>query len=392
MSLIQPKVEIPLVLVDTLDSGDNNVAQEHANGTSNEESLTAELVKPEDSGQSEGNLQDTSHTSSEEILLGRGESETLENLRSIVQNSVDTSELLANHGSAAQEKTLEHVGGKESLPGTQTTTSSNQLGLALLVEHDSSLDFEELGADDGVVGGKTAQLGKGSEGLLLTVLHHQPTRGEGEVEHAEEEDPGGDDLQSQRQTPGNGLLAETGVAVGNGDVEGAVGEVRVGDTFGVALVAANKLHAVVEPEGNGGTDGDGKLLQGNERSTQLGRSNLSLVKRDDHTEHTNADTTDDTTSKEVGGGLSTSLQTSTKSEDHDSNHHGVLSGDSVREDTVNQSTGPSTKLKSRHQPTLNGGAHEQGEVVLEVLHDQNRTHDTLIVTVHDTTERCETTG
>lgn len=144
MCLVETLVEVPVILVNTLDSSDNDVANEHAGSTDNQESFTTELVKPQNSRHSEDDLQDTGHTSSEESLLGGGETETLENLGSVVEDGIDTSELLANHGSAAEPQTLEHVGSKQSLPGTQTTSRANKLCLTLLVEHNSSLDLEEL--------------------------------------------------------------------------------------------------------------------------------------------------------------------------------------------------------------------------------------------------------
>jgi hypothetical protein len=36
---------------------------------------------------------------------------------------------------------------------------------------------------------------------------------------------------------------------------------------------------IVQPESNGGSDSDGELLQRYERSSQFGRSNLSLIER-----------------------------------------------------------------------------------------------------------------
>lgn len=120
-------------------------------------------------------------------------------------------------------------------------------------------------------------------------------------------------------------------------------------------------------------------------------SYLGLIERNDHGEHANTETTNDTTSKEVCGRLSTGLQASTQGEDNDSNHHGVLSGDTISEETVDQRTSPSSKLQSSDQPTLNGRTLEGREVILEVLHDEDGTHNTLVITVHDTTQRGEET-
>lgn len=153
-------IQVPLGLVDTLDSGHDNVTNEHANGTDNQEALTAELVQEADSRESEDDLQDTSDTSSQESGLCGGETETAEDLRSVVQDGVDTSELLANHSSATEHQTLEHVGGEQSLPWGESTAGANELTLSLLVEHDGGLDLKEFSLQQRVVGCETAELGE----------------------------------------------------------------------------------------------------------------------------------------------------------------------------------------------------------------------------------------
>lgn len=177
---------VPLGLVDTLNGSDNDVADEHANGTDNQESLTTELVQEEDGRKSEGDLQDTSDTGSEEISGSGRETERLEDLRSVVQNSVDTSELLENHHTTSQEDTLDHVGSEEGLPRCKDTTAANQLGLGLFVEHNGSLDFQELGSEKRVLGVEAAESAECGTSFIFTVLQHQPTRGEGEEEQSEE--------------------------------------------------------------------------------------------------------------------------------------------------------------------------------------------------------------
>lgn len=179
-------VLVPLRLVDTLNGGDDDVADEHTNGTDNQESLTTEPIQEEDSGEGEDNLQDTSDTGSKQISGGGRETETLEDLRSIVQDGIDTGELLEHHHTTSQEDTLDHVGSEESLPWGKDTTTANQLSLGLFVEHDSSLDFQELGSEERVLGVEAAESAEGVTGFIFTVLQHQPTRGEGEVEQSEE--------------------------------------------------------------------------------------------------------------------------------------------------------------------------------------------------------------
>lgn len=175
-------VLVPLGFVDTLNGSDDDVADEHTNSTGNQESLTTKSVQEEDGRKSEDDLQDTSNTGSEKISGSGRETERLEDLRSIVQNSVDTSELLANHHTTSQDDTFEHVGSEKGLPGSKETTAANQLSLGLFVEHNGSLDLQEFGRNERVMSVEAAKSAEGSTSFIFTVLQHQPTRGEGEEE------------------------------------------------------------------------------------------------------------------------------------------------------------------------------------------------------------------
>lgn len=75
------------------------------------------------------------------------------------------------------------------------------------------------------------------------MLGHQPARGEGEEEHSEEQNPGKQNLQGEGQAPRDGLLSQACVSVVLRSVVGAIGEVGVGDAFGIAGSAADVLHS-----------------------------------------------------------------------------------------------------------------------------------------------------
>lgn len=177
-------------------------------------------------------------------------------------------------------------------------------------------------------------------------------------------------------------------------VERAIREVPIclGDSIRLALTPTDEVHAIVQPESNCSTDGDGKLLQRDETTTQLGRRDLGLVERDDHAEHADSETTNDTTGEEVVGLGGGELQTGTGGEDDDCNHHGVLAGDGVGEPAAEEGTGPGAELEGGDQPPLDGRAHEVGKLGLEVLHDEDGRHDALVVAVHAATDTCEGAG
>lgn len=159
------------------------------------------------------------------------------------------------------------------------------------------------------------------------------------------------------------------MTVGGLVVEGAIGQVPLvlGDVVWLALGAANLGETVVEPKGNGGADSDGQLLQRDEGATELWGRNLGLVKGDDHGEHADTHTTNDTTREKHTGVLGRTLQAGSEGEDEDGKVHRVLAGDAVGEETTAEGAEPGTKFKSSNEPTLDGVAHEAGELGLKVL-------------------------
>lgn len=226
------------------------------------------------------------------------------------------------------------------------------------------------------------------------MLHGQPSRAEGQKEHANKESPGEDELERQREPPRNILLAGAQMAMGGAVVEGAVWEVPIGlgNPVGLALASADEVHTIVQPESNGGTDGNRELLQRDKTTTQLGRRDLSLVKRDDHRKHADTKTTDNTTSKKMVRLRSGKLQASPGSEDEHGNHHGVLAGDGIGQPPTEEGAGPGAELEGGDEPALDGRAHEVGELGLEVLHDQDGGHDALVVAVHAAADAGEGAG
>jgi hypothetical protein len=109
----------------------------------------------------------------------------------------------------------------------------------------------------------------------------------------------------------------------------------------VAVRPSDKMHTVIKPESDGGTNGDRELLQRDQRAldmltmlvsvrsiirltSQMGRRDLRLIQWNDHTEHSYSNTTDDSAGEEVRRTLRSCLETSTDCEDDDSREHGVL--------------------------------------------------------------------
>lgn len=174
------------------------------------------------------------------------------------------------------------------------------------------------------------------------------------------------------------------MTVGRVVVERAILEVPIGfgDSVRLAFAATDKMHAIVQPESNGGTNSDRKLLQRDEATTELRRRNLSLVERDYHGKHPNPETPNDTSREEVVRLGGSKLEACSCSKNDDGNHHSVLAGDGIGQPPAEEGTGPGAELEGGNEPSLYCGPHQVGELGLEVLHDQDGGHDALVVAVH----------
>ena len=132
-----------------------------------------------------------------------GETSTLEDGRSVVEEVVGAGELLQALQEHAQGDTVEHArAGQELVPHLHSG-----LGVELF------LDLVEFLDDDAVVLGHTVQLGHGAPGavdLTVTVLE---ARGFGEEGHAAAQDQGEDDGQAERDAPLGGAIHALGSQV-----------------------------------------------------------------------------------------------------------------------------------------------------------------------------------
>jgi len=221
--------------------GDDEVAECHKPGTSNKDRLTAQLVDVHDSGDSEEEHDNTDDTGGEQRDGVASEAESLEDLRSVVKDSVDTSPLLEEHGEASDSVSLckcRNDSNSLNLRNTDTLEhglaleqGSNSLELELgyghgraickvrvllgdgaLLEKRLSSDLAVLKLDELVVLRKTSEFGKGSKSLFLTVVVYQPTWREWHEDHSDEQNYGRSELQAERKKPCTVLLARAGTS------------------------------------------------------------------------------------------------------------------------------------------------------------------------------------
>lgn len=169
----------------------------HKGGTDEQSRTTAPAVNPDQSGDSGDHVDDVLDGGSKESSV-TGVASHAEDICDVVHHDVHTSKLGPDLSEDTDESTVEHL-------GLEQLQVRNVGVLALELAHLANL--LHLSHDEGAVGVTvTVDQSQNRLTFLPAVLAGQPTRGLREPDHADEEEDGGDHLD----TPGN---AEDGGAV-----------------------------------------------------------------------------------------------------------------------------------------------------------------------------------
>ncbi len=189
-------------------------------------------------------------------------------VRDIQHHHVHTGQLRPDLGEHADVSAVDHVGFEEvEVAGVGV--------IALKLAH--LADLAQLGLDeDGVAVTLGVDQGQGLVALLPAVLLGQPSRALGHKEEGEEEDHGGDHLQTPRQTPGGGASEE---AASVGDVE------HDQDLLELACIGERVCKTY--------TPGNGPLLGTDDGSTLTGLGQLGDIDRNLGTADTHGDAVDE---------------------------------------------------------------------------------------------------
>lgn len=219
-------VGVPSVLELTEDDSNDEMAKSHTDGTGDENWLATSFVDPKNSWNSGDEHDDTDDTGRKE---GGGVgilTELLENAWCVVENSVDTSELLEEHSDGGNNHTLEHwPGGEErtkveslKLDGSSPVATLRKLWeLALqsaLLEEGLRLNLKEFERNELVVLWKGTKGSESVDGILLTTVMAQPTWRERHEDHTNTKKNSRSKLKSQRNEPSSiflGLTSSTNV-------------------------------------------------------------------------------------------------------------------------------------------------------------------------------------
>lgn len=215
------------------------------------------------------------------------------------------------------------------------------LAQRLLLEKRLSLDLRKLELNELVLLWQASELRKNALGFSLAVVVDEPTWREGHEDHAHTEKDSRNELQAERQKPCGFLLC--------------------------SACAPDKVCAVVDPETDHDTEGNGQLLETNKCTTYLRRRNLGVVHGNNHGERTDTHTGDETSGKDgvVAGADGCGLDYDTKDEDGNVDENGVFTGEDLSEETGVHGSEPGTKFENGDEPALLGGVpFEVSNVVL----------------------------
>ena len=129
----------------------------HANSAQEQNRATSPLVNSIQTGDSRADVDTGSNQTDNELVL---ETRVQEELRAVVEDKVDTGQLLQSLEETSSEKTL----AKAALEALGVTSRADA-HLVFVV----GLDLGEFIDDSGVVSGETAELGKTLDGALVVV-------------------------------------------------------------------------------------------------------------------------------------------------------------------------------------------------------------------------------
>jgi hypothetical protein len=247
------------------------LADSHTNSTEKEKVAAAPLLDEIKTREGGGNVNTGSDHSDDERVVDSG---ILEERRSVVEDEVDTSELLKGLKSATSEKAL-----------SQVTAEAVEVGglakrqLVLVV----GSDLSQLLNESGVLNIKAAKSGKRLSSLLGAALLDEPARSLRKPDATDEENDGPGELNSD------------------------------GDTVRAGIIPI--LGGVVDDSSKQETDGNSELVTADNGTTNPLGGSLGLIEGDGGTDHTDAVASEETSSNEHGDSGSNGLEDNTYTED-----------------------------------------------------------------------------
>jgi hypothetical protein len=301
------------------DNSDDKLADQHAEGTPDEQRTTTELLN---GVEGDGGRADVDEGEDQRDQEGVADGTSgLEERSRVVEDEVDTGPLLhhlqrgtkdglAQVAALLPERTLEAVG------PTRNPASGGDHGTLVLLVGD---DLGKLGLDVVRVTGLATESGQCVAGSLNVTALDEVARRVGEEEETTTENETEDELN----TDGN--------AVGGS--------------------AVDVLGTVVDARGQQETNGNAELVTGNESTSDLARADLGHVQNDNGGFETDTETSNETASndqtKTVGGDLENDTDDVDKTTDDDSPATTDGVGDITSDDGTEEGTGRENSSNER---------------------------------------------
>jgi len=324
-----------------------NLPDSHTDGTEEEKVTATPLLDKVETGEGGSDVDAGSNHGDDEGVVDTG---VLEEGCSVVENEVDTSELLEGLEGATSEKAL-----------AQVTTEAVEVGglakrhLILVV----GSDLSQLLNKSRVVNVEAAKGRERLGSLFWAALLDEPARSLRKPDAAGEEDDSPGELNSDRDTVG-----------------ASVGPVLCG---------------VVDDSSEEKTDGDSKLVATDNGTTNPLGSSLGLIERDGGTDHTNTVASEETSGNEHGDGSGDGLENDTDAEDDVADNKSEAATEEISSGCCGESTEEGTGREDRDdQGGLLGGDIEHvvllvdvasAEKLSPVVHSKNATNGTSIITI-----------
>ncbi|RUS18917.1 hypothetical protein BC937DRAFT_88168 [Endogone sp. FLAS-F59071] len=239
----------------------------------------------------------------------------VEEIHNVEHDDVHAGKLLPGLERNTEEDTLED-GGLEQF--------SVAVGGLLALETDGLNDFGVFLFDVLVVGVAIAvEISENTKCLLVLVLVGEPARGFGEPDHADEKDKAGNTLNTVGNAEGGGIW-EVGAAI-------------------------------LDPEGDEDTPGDGPLLDGHKATTDFLGSDLGLIQRNAHGGQPDAQTSHNSSGDEHPSAGGKGLDEGANSEEQAGAGNGPLTAESIGNETRRQASCEAPNRHTAVDGTLLGG-------------------------------------
>lgn len=186
------------------DNGNDEFANTHSDGSQEKQAATTHLLNEVKTGQSGGDVDQIGDETDDERIP---DTRVLEELSTVVEDEVDTGQLL---------ESLETTSGQEPLPHLRGET----IGIGRFSERHlilvDSLNLVEFREEGRVVDRKRAETAHGLCGALEIILLDEEARSLREDVHAHGKDKGPDELDGEWDTVRAGVVAVVGTLIGAG--------------------------------------------------------------------------------------------------------------------------------------------------------------------------------